>query len=56
MKKFKSAHKELEVINLASHRFGYLNRQFITLLSTLGVQDEIFLDLQLNASKRARKS
>ena len=49
MEKFKSGHLELEVINLASHRFGYLNRQFITLLSTLDVPDDVFLSLQKQA-------
>lgn len=49
MEKFPSRHLELEILNVACYRTGYLNRQFITILSTLGVPDHVFLRLQRTA-------
>lgn len=46
MEKFPSRHLELEILNVACYRTGYLNRQFITILSTLGIPDAVFLRLQ----------
>ena len=49
MEKFPSSHLELEILNVACYRQGYLNRQFITLLDTLGIPFEVFHRLQLQA-------
>lgn len=49
MEKFPSRHLELEILNVACYRPGYLNRQFIILLSTLGIPDQVFLNLQHQA-------
>jgi hypothetical protein len=38
----------LEVIRTSTYIHGYLNRQVITLLSALGVRDEVFLKLMNN--------
>ena len=50
MKKFKSGSKPFRELWLCDHSrpytFGYLNQQFITLLSSLGVNDEVFLRIQ----------
>ncbi|CEG64383.1 hypothetical protein RMATCC62417_01363 [Rhizopus microsporus] len=46
--KFKSEHLTLEVIRTSTYIHGYLNRQVITLLSALGVRDEVFLKLMDN--------
>ena len=46
MQKFHSQHRGLEVLNVAQFRYGYLNRQIILLLSTLGVKDPVFRKLQ----------
>lgn len=46
MHKFHSQHRGLEVLNVAQFRYGYLNRQIILLLSTLGVKDPVFRKLQ----------
>lgn len=50
MKKFEAGSKPLRKLWLCDHSrpytFGHLNRQFITLLSSLGVKDEVFLRLQ----------
>ena len=46
MYKFPSTHRGLEILNFAQFRFGYLNRQIILLLSTLGVKDPVFRKLQ----------
>ncbi|ORZ09851.1 RNA dependent RNA polymerase-domain-containing protein [Absidia repens] len=46
--KFNSDHYMLEVIRTSSHISAYLNRQAITLLSSLGVKDDVFMD-KLNA-------
>jgi RNA-dependent RNA polymerase len=41
-KKFDSKHRELEIIRTSMYAPCYLNRQVITLLSALGVRDEVF--------------
>lgn len=41
--KFESKHLTLEVIRTSTYIQGYLNRQIITLLSALGVKDEVFM-------------
>ena len=41
--KFKSQDRYLEVIRASTFSQGYLNRQVILLLSTLGVPDEVFV-------------
>ena len=46
MKKFDCQHYYLEVCRTTSFIPCYLNRQIITLLSTLGVPDGIFLNKQ----------
>ena len=50
MKKFNPGTKPFRQLWLCDHSrpytFGYLNRQFITLLSSLGVKDEVFLRIQ----------
>ncbi|XP_062596258.1 uncharacterized protein LOC134257682 [Saccostrea cucullata] len=46
MRKFQSGSTSLEVLQVTRPVPLHLNRQVITLLSGLGIQDEIFLDLQ----------
>ncbi|GAA5813500.1 hypothetical protein MFLAVUS_006978 [Mucor flavus] len=46
--KFESKHLTLEVIRTSTFINGYLNRQVITLLSSLGVKDEVFMELMDN--------
>ncbi|PKY19633.1 RdRP-domain-containing protein [Rhizophagus irregularis] len=49
--KFESSHNVLEVIRCSNFIPAYLNRQAITLLSTLGIPDNVFIemkDLQVN--------
>lgn len=41
--KFESKHLTLEIIRTSTYIHGYLNRQVITLLSSLGIKDEIFM-------------
>lgn len=48
MKKFESRHNTLEVLNFSSSIELYLNRHVILLLSSFGVPDEVFLELQHN--------
>ncbi|KAJ9048921.1 hypothetical protein DSO57_1029841 [Entomophthora muscae] len=45
-RKFDSEHTTLEVIRIASYNSAHLNRQIITLLTTLGVPDACFIELQ----------
>lgn len=42
--KFESKHLTLEIIRTSAYIHGYLNRQVITLLSALGIKDEVFLE------------
>nr|CAG8522922.1 6936_t:CDS:2 [Entrophospora candida] len=44
--KFESVHKVLEVIRGSCFIAAYLNRQAITLLSTLGVPDQVFISMK----------
>ncbi|KAL1223105.1 RNA-dependent RNA polymerase 6 [Cardamine amara subsp. amara] len=46
MKNFNSKHTILEICSWTRFQPGFLNRQIITLLSVLGVPDEIFCDMQ----------
>src|SRR4051812_45720235 len=49
MNKFPSEHYVLEVIRASSFSYCYLNRQIITLLSTLGIPDSVFQTFQRDA-------
>ncbi|GBC04988.1 hypothetical protein RclHR1_00060001 [Rhizophagus clarus] len=44
--KFESTHNELEVIRCSAYIPSFLNRQAITLLSVLGIPDEVFIRLK----------
>ncbi|CAB4393790.1 unnamed protein product [Rhizophagus irregularis] len=44
--KFESHHNVLEVIRGSTFISAYLNRQAITLLSALGIPDEVFIELK----------
>ncbi|XP_065174448.1 uncharacterized protein LOC135804495 [Sycon ciliatum] len=46
MRKFESKHLQLEVIQASRLLPGHLNRQIILLLSTLGIDMRVFIDLQ----------
>lgn len=46
MKKFECNHKALEIVGYSKRLPLFLNRQIITLLSGLGVPDEVFEELQ----------
>lgn len=46
MKKFESEHNMIEVLNIARPIPLYLNRHVILLLSSYGIADEVFLDMQ----------
>ncbi|XP_010531131.1 PREDICTED: RNA-dependent RNA polymerase 6-like [Tarenaya hassleriana] len=46
MNKFHSKHTTLEICSWTKFQPGFLNRQIIILLSTLGVSDNIFWDMQ----------
>lgn len=56
MKKFGPGRKPFRELWLCDHSrpytFGHLNRQFITLLSSLGVKDEMFLHIQTEHFER----
>ena len=45
-RKFKSNHNVLEIIRQSTFNPAYLNRQAITLLTTLGVPDKVFIDMK----------
>eukprot|EP01036_Dinobryon_divergens_P034994 gene34994-45294_t len=45
MRKFPSEHNQLEINSYAKPMPCFLNRQLITLLSTRGIRDRVFLDL-----------
>ncbi|KAK7246018.1 hypothetical protein RIF29_40875 [Crotalaria pallida] len=49
MNKFTSKNRTLDVLGCARYRPMHLNRQLITLLSTLGIEDEVFLRKQQEA-------
>ncbi|KAL3497389.1 hypothetical protein ACH5RR_040121 [Cinchona calisaya] len=46
MRKFESTHTILEICSWTHFQPGFLNRQIITLLSALDVQDDIFWEMQ----------
>lgn len=46
MRKFDSGYNRLDVINVADYIPCFLNRQIILILSSLGIEDSIFEDLQ----------
>ena len=46
MRKFASKHVGLEILNISRFLPAYLNRQIIMLLSTLGVKDSVFEQMQ----------
>lgn len=50
--KFPSLQRNLEIVQEAKRNMGYLNRQFITILSALGIHDDVFLTYQRNMLKR----
>jgi len=51
-KKFESDDTALNICSVSNYKEGFLNRQFIILLSTLGVEDKIFEDIQDNITKK----
>jgi RNA-dependent RNA polymerase len=51
-KKFESDDTALNICSVSNYKEGFLNRQFIILLSTLGVDDKIFEDIQDNITKK----
>lgn len=42
----KNAEKYLDILDWNKYKAGYLNRQIIILLKTLGVSDTLFIELQ----------
>ncbi|KAH9666212.1 RNA-dependent RNA polymerase 6 [Citrus sinensis] len=52
MKKFKSCHTTLEICSWTRFQPGFLNRQIITLLSTLNVSDAIFWPVQASMASK----
>lgn len=54
MKKFSSQHIGLEVLSCTRVIPSYLNRQIITLLSTLEVEDEVLQEMQHNVIQQLR--
>lgn len=46
MAKFRSEHNMLEIVSCAGRSVAYLTRQSIQILSSLGIQDEVFLKMQ----------
>ena len=44
--KYHSEHRVFELLNPSEFRYGFLNRQLIMLMNTLGTPDEVFLALQ----------
>ncbi|CAI5505552.1 unnamed protein product [Closterium sp. Naga37s-1] len=53
MDKFESQHADVELVNWTRPQPCYLNRQIVTLLSTLGVPDRVFLDMQVRCASTA---
>jgi len=51
-KKFESDDTALNICSVANFKEGFINRQFIILLSTLGVEDKIFENIQNNITKK----
>ena len=52
MMKFESTHRELEICGYAKAIPFFLNRQIITLLSSRGIRDEVFLTLLQNMTNK----
>ncbi|PON45920.1 RNA-dependent RNA polymerase-type, partial [Parasponia andersonii] len=52
MCKYKSKNKKLDVLAWSKYQPCFLNRQLITLLSTLGIKDHVFHKKQMEAVKR----
>lgn len=52
MNKFKSTHTILEICSWTRFQPGFLNRQIITLLSTLNVPDETFWNMQTTMTSK----
>jgi RNA-dependent RNA polymerase len=46
MRKFESTHSVLEVVSWTKFQPGFLNRQIITLLTSLGVSEQVFWQMQ----------
>eukprot|EP00825_Cyclidium_porcatum_P000269 TRINITY_DN10029_c0_g1_i2.p1 TRINITY_DN10029_c0_g1~~TRINITY_DN10029_c0_g1_i2.p1 ORF type:complete len:363 (-),score=43.10 TRINITY_DN10029_c0_g1_i2:312-1400(-) len=46
MMKFKAPFNSIEILSYNKYKAGFINRQIILLLSTLGIKDEVFLDMQ----------
>ena len=46
MRKFESPHRRLEVLQTSRPQPVFLNHQLIILLSSLGIPDEVFMNLQ----------
>ncbi|KAK4364903.1 hypothetical protein RND71_016261 [Anisodus tanguticus] len=55
MKKFDSNHTILEICSWTRLQLGFLNRQIVTLLSSLGVKDEKFWEMQKEMLSRLDK-
>ncbi|KDP38635.1 hypothetical protein JCGZ_03988 [Jatropha curcas] len=55
MNKFQSNHTTLEICSWTRFQPGFLNRQIITLLSTLNVSDEIFWKMQIAMVSKLNK-
>ncbi|OMO61675.1 RNA-dependent RNA polymerase, eukaryotic-type [Corchorus capsularis] len=55
MNKFQSSHTTLEICSWTRFQPGFLNRQIITLLSTLGVPDDVFREMQTTMLSRLDK-
>ncbi|KAH7656048.1 RNA-directed RNA polymerase protein [Dioscorea alata] len=55
MSKYESENNKLDVLAYSKYRACYLNRQLITLLSTLGVGDDVFESKQTEAVERLDK-
>ncbi|KAJ8555364.1 hypothetical protein K7X08_012860 [Anisodus acutangulus] len=56
MKKFDSNHTILEICSWTRLQLGFLNRQIVTLLSSLGVKDEKFWEMQKEMLSRLDKA
>jgi hypothetical protein len=52
MTKYESNDLQLGVVRCSSYSQGYLNRQFITLLKSLGVSEEIFINMMQDEKRK----
>lgn len=55
MIKFESDHTVLEICSWTRFQPGFLNRQIVTLLSTLKVSDEVFMNMQISMVSKLDK-